>query len=180
MSEFSESYHLFVSDQSEVVKLLKASGLRGFACAPENGWVSFVVDEGTFEPDPRIIENNRLSLLHYVNAEDHGWSFELFEGPRSVCRFRCDWENEVRSDMSGWKPTEILRLLGDQISGRVTEIVPQFTPKTIDELFEHETAYDFARALELPQYQWFSYDGVAGSIGRGETDYPDCVEVLAT
>jgi len=179
MSEFSESYHLFTSDQSEAVKLIKASGLRGFALAPENGWVSFVVDEGKFEPDSRITNNNRLCLLHYVNAEDHGWSFELFEGPRSVCRFRCDWDNDVQSDMSDWKPAEILRLLGDEIAKHVAQIVPQFTPNTIDELFEHETAYDFAKALALPHYEWFSYDGVAGCVERGEIDYPDSVEVSA-
>ena len=177
MSEFSESYHLFSSDQNETVELIRASGLHGFALAPENGWVSFVVDEGEFMPDPRVTEQNRLCLLHFVNAEDHGWSFDLFDGPRSVCRYRCDWEDEVRPDISGFQPAEILRLLGSEIAGRLAAVTPQFTPQTIDELFEHETAYDFARALALPHYEWFSYHGVAGCHERGDKDYAGYIEV---
>jgi hypothetical protein len=177
MSEFSESYHLFTSGQEEAVDLIRESGLRGFALAPENGWVSFVVDEGEFARDPRVTEKNRLCLLHYVNAEDHGWSFELFEGPQSVCRYRCDWDNEVRPDISDFRPVEVSRLLGPEVAERIGALVPQLTPGTIDELFEHETPYDFARALALPHYEWFSYDGVAASYGRGNKDYAGCVEV---
>ena len=179
MSEFSESYHLFTSNQGEAVKLIRASGLRGFALAPENGWVSFVVEDGQFEPNPRITEHNPLCLLHYVNAEDHGWSFELFEGARSVCRYRCDWDNDVRPDMSDFRPAEVSRLLGSEIASRLAEVTPQFTPQTIDELFEHETAYDFARALALPHYEWFCYDGVAACEERGDKDYAGYVEVPA-
>ena len=179
MSEFSESYHLFTSDQTAAVKLIKASGLHGFALASENGWVSFVVSEGVFEPDARVTKNNLLCLLHFVNAEDHGWNFEVFDGPRSVCRFRCDWENDVQSEVSNFNPSEISRLLGDEIAKRVAAITPQFTPKTLDELFEHETAYDFARALGLPHFEWFSYDGVAGCVERGDDAYSDALEVPA-
>jgi len=177
MSEFSESYHLFTSNQEEAVELIRAWGLRGFAFAPENNWVSFVVDEAEFSPDPRVTATNRGSLLHYVNAEDHGWNFELFEGPRSVCRYRCDWENDIYPDLSDFKPAEISRLLGNEIGARVAALIPQFTPTTIDELFEYETAYDFARALGLPHYEWFCYDGVADSCARRDEDYAGCIEV---
>ena len=179
MSEFSESYHLFTSNQEEAVNLIRACGLRGFALIPENGWVSFVVEDGRFEPDPRVTDQNHICLLHYVNAEDHGWSFELFDGSRSVCRYRCDWDDEVRPDMSDFRPAEVSRLLGNEIAGRLAAVIPQFTPKTIDELFEHETAYDFARAVALPHYEWFCYDGVAACHVRGDKDYAGCVEVSA-
>src|SRR5262245_49242479 len=112
MSEFSESYHLFTSNQEEAAKLIRASGLRGFALAPGNGWVSFVVGDGCFEPDPRVTGQNRSCLLHYVNAEDHGWGFELFDGSKSVCRYSCHWDDEVRPDMCDFRPAEISRLLG--------------------------------------------------------------------
>jgi hypothetical protein len=180
MSEFSESYHLFTSEQSEAVKPIKSSGLRGFVLAPENGWTSFVVDEGKFEPDSRITDNNHLCLLHYVNAEDHGWSFELFEGSRSFCRFRCDWDDDVRSDTSDWRPIEILRLLGEEIAKCVAQITPQFNPKTIDELFEHETAYDFAnptwRIRGGKQRKGLKINGCIVQVFTTEPVWPDGLE----
>jgi hypothetical protein len=94
-----------------------------------------------------------------------------------VCRYRCDWDDEVRPDVSEYQPEEVFRLLGSEIAGRLAVVSQQFTPETIDELFEHETAYDFARALDLPHYEWFSYRGVAGCRARGENDYVGCIEI---
>jgi hypothetical protein len=175
MSEFSESYHLFTSNQEDAVKLIRASSLRGFALAPKNGWVSFVLEDGEFAPDQRVTGSNRLGLLHYVNAEDHGWSFEVFDGPQSVCRYRCDWNDEIQPDISDFRPEEVSRLFGSEAAAKLALVSPQFTPKTIDELFEHKTAYDFARALALPHYEWFCFDGVADAEG-----HVGCVEVPAS
>jgi hypothetical protein len=113
-------------------------------------------------------------------AADHCWSFELFEGRQSVCRYQCDWDDEVLPDVTKFRPAEISRLLGTEIAGQLAALTPQLTPQTMDELFEHETAYDFARVLALPHYEWFCYDGVSDChCGGGDKDYAGCVEVPA-
>ena len=179
MSEFSESYHLFTPDQAKALELVRASGLRGFVLAPENGWTSFVVDEASFEPDARVTDRNTGYLVHYVNAEDHGWSFELFDGPTSVCRYRCDWENDVQPDLSDFQLPEISQRLGGDIAARIEGILPQLSPTTIEETFEHQTAYDFAKALALPHYEWFCFEGVSDSYESRDNRYAGCVEVPA-
>ena len=100
MSEFSESYHLRGSDINEAAALLRRAGLKGYVFPPSNGWISFVAEQNSFEPDPRVVVKNTGTLLHYVSAEDHGWSFALFEGADLACGYGCNWDEDVQVDDS--------------------------------------------------------------------------------
>ena len=72
MSEFSESYHLRSERADDAIELLRRAKRKGYVYEPVNGWVSFVADDGTFEPDEQIVADARHPLLHFVSAEDHG------------------------------------------------------------------------------------------------------------
>ena len=48
--------------------------------------------------DQRIVEAARQPLLHYVSAEDHGWSFALYDGSQVVSGYRCEWDDDIRFD----------------------------------------------------------------------------------
>lgn len=58
--------------------------------------MTFVVKDSNFEPLPSIINNNLGILLHYVYAEDHGWSMRLFDKDKEVSQYFCDWDDEIR------------------------------------------------------------------------------------
>jgi hypothetical protein len=95
MSEFSESYHLRSERTEDAVKLLRSAKRKGYVYQPVNGWVTFVAEGGNFEPDQKIIIAAHQPLLHFVSAEDHGWSFALFDLTKILSAYRCDWDNEI-------------------------------------------------------------------------------------
>jgi hypothetical protein len=45
----------------------------------------------TSDTNAAIIQANEGLLLHFVSAEDHGWSFSLFNAAEEKCRFACQW-----------------------------------------------------------------------------------------
>jgi hypothetical protein len=87
MSEFSESYHLRSERAEDAVELLRRAKRKGYVYQPVSGWVTFVAEKGVFEPDERIVAAATHPLLHYVSAEDHGWSFALYDSTRVVCAY---------------------------------------------------------------------------------------------
>lgn len=174
MSEFSESYHLRSTDANEAVALLKRSGRKGYVFPPANGWVSFVAENHNFEPDPAIVGANQGLLLHYVSAEDHGWSFALFESTAEKCRFSCQWENDVEIDPSRYVPAN-LGLSGLKIDdGELERIV---SLDTIDDVIAEEPAKKFAELMGLPHYEWLSFDYVARDRQTGDGEWPGVIEV---
>ena len=101
MSEFSESYHLRSERIEDAIELLRRAKRKGYFYQPVNGWVTFLAEEGVFDPDGRIVGAASQPLLHCVSAEDHEWSFALFERAKVVCGYRCDWyTNQIRVDDS--------------------------------------------------------------------------------
>src|SRR6476620_5469122 len=97
MSEFSESYHLRSERADDAVELLRRAKRKGYVFQPANGWVTFLVEEGNFEPDRQIVAAATHPLLHYVSAEDHGWSFALFDRTKIVSAYRCDWNHDIEA-----------------------------------------------------------------------------------
>ncbi|UJF36032.1 hypothetical protein [Paenibacillus hexagrammi] len=157
MSQFSESYHFRGEDRQEVVKLLQESQLEGYILPDKQGWVTFVVKESNFEPLPAIIRNNRGVLLHYVYAEDHGWSLFLFQDEREVSRYICNWDDEIRIDNLGMDIQAFFNL------GLIHESNFQaewLQPQSFEELFDTEPCYKMAQALGIAYYDWISYHSV--------------------
>jgi hypothetical protein len=62
-----------------------------------------VVVAGPFlgDPSPRLVAANEGVLLHYVNAEDHGWALGVWYGAREVCAYRAEWTEDIVVDDGG-------------------------------------------------------------------------------
>src|SRR5436309_3455455 len=111
MSEFTESYNLRSERHDDACALLRQLGISGYVYPPGSGWVTFVTEGGNFEPDQRIVSAARQPLLHYVSAEDHGWSFTLFDGGEVVSAYRCDWTDDIPFDDSHYSRVALQRLV---------------------------------------------------------------------
>jgi hypothetical protein len=175
MSEFSESYHLRSERVEDAIELLQRAGRKGYVYQPINGWVTFLAEEGHFDPDERIVAAAQHPLLHYVSAEDHGWSFALFERGEIVSAYGCEWEDdEIRVDDSKYSREALLRVVP---SARVEDFESKLHAEDFDELFEAEPSKVFAAAVGLENYDWLSYDYMATDYSESPEDYPDVTEV---
>jgi hypothetical protein len=174
MSEFSESYHLRSERIEDAVELLRRADRKGYAYPPVNGWVTFVAEEGVFEPDRRIVAAACQPLLHYVSAEDHGWSFTLFDRTEVISGYRCDWDDEISYDDSRYSGEALRHLVP---SAQLDDFEQRLHPADFDALFEIEPAKILAQALGLEHYDWLAYDYVAGSFPVSPGDFPGVIEV---
>jgi hypothetical protein len=161
MSEFSESYHLRSERADDAIELLRATRRKGYVYPPVNGWVSFVADDGVFEPDERIVAAARHPLLHFVSAEDHGWSFTLFDGGKAVSAYRCDWEDDITADDSRYSREALQRLIPSAQTSLLDELERRFRPTDFDGLLELSPSRLLAQALGLEHYDWLSYEYIA-------------------
>jgi len=161
MSEFSESYHLKFSSPEDAANLLRRSGLKGYAFPPGNGWITFVVEDGSFEPDPLILDANEDILLHFVSAEDHCWSFAIFDGPTQICAYRCDWGDGVEFDDSSYSSEALLPLIAPGGITTLADLEVAFRLTSFDEILDVQPSQIFARAVGLEHYEWVAFDYVA-------------------
>jgi len=174
MSEFSESYHLRSERADDAIEILRMAKRKGYVYQPVNGWVSFVAEDGVFEPDERIVAAASLPLLHFVSAEDHGWSFTLFERGKVVSGYRCDWENDIAADDSRYSREALQRLVPSAQSSLLDEFERRMHPTDFDELLEVKPSRLLAQALGLEHYDWLAYDYIASD---SPDDHPGVTEV---
>lgn len=90
MSEFSASYHLITSNQQDVVKILKNANLHGYVFPEKNGIVTFVVEHderSEFHCSKQLLIHNTKPLVFFTNAEDHGWSYEIYDKNECVASY---------------------------------------------------------------------------------------------
>jgi len=178
MSEFSESYHLRSERAEDAVELLRRAKRKGYVYPPANGWVTFVAEEGVFEPDERIVGAASRPLLHYVSAEDHGWSFTLFDHTKAVSGYRCDWDDEISVDDTRYSRAVLQRYVPSAQPSLFDDFESWLHPKEFDELFEAEPAKLLAQAIGLEHYDWLAYDYVARSFHDSPGDFPGMIEVV--
>lgn len=174
MSEFSESYHLRSERADDAIELLRLAKRQGYVYPPGNGWVSFVAADGVFEPDERIVAAARHPLLHFVSAEDHGWSFALFDRGKVVSGYRCDWENDIVADDSRYSRAALQQLVPSAESSLLDELERRMHPTEIDELLELKLSRLFAQVVGLEHFDWLSYDYIASD---SPDDHPNVIEV---
>ncbi len=177
MSEFSESYHLKSSQPEEAVAILRAASRKGYVFPSENGWVTFLAADGNFEPDQRIIKANTGHLLHYVFAEDHGWSFTFFDKEKIVLRYRCEWDDDARFDDSKCPEQAFRKFIGDFGVGPADEVWSRLHPANIDEAIEVEVAKLLAEALGLGHYEWLAYRYMVKDFARSPGNFPGLINV---
>jgi hypothetical protein len=176
MSEFSESYHLRTARAHDAVELLRRAGRKGYVFPPVAGWVTFVAEGSEFLPDEAIVEAAQHPLLHYMCAEDHGWGFTLLDGTRTVCRYLCEWTDDMAVDDTGYFRAALLRYVPSAQQALLDEFEQQLHPDDMDQVMEAEPAKLFAQALGLQHFDWVAYDYVA----RDMLEAPEAVaEVIA-
>ena len=172
MSEFSESYHLRSERAEDAVELLRRARRKGYVYQPVNGWVTFLAEEGVFEPDERIVAAATQPLLHYVSAEDHGWSFTLYDRTKVVSGYRCEWDDDIRVDDSRYSRAALQQLVPSAQSGLLDDLEGRLHPKDFDELFGAEPSKLFAQAMGLEHYDWLAYDYMAVIFTNHPTSTP--------
>ena len=178
MSEFSESYHLRAESQEAAITILTSAGLQGYVYPPKGGWITFVASEGSFVPDERIIKQNIGSLLHYVYAGDHGWSFAFFQGTQKLLSYSCEWDYTVRYDDSNCPEDAFRQLIADYGSGSADAVWPHLHPKTLEDILAVKAAKLFARALGLEHYEQLSFDYAYIDFDEADEDFEEVKEVL--
>jgi len=177
MSEFSESYHLRSECAEDAIELLRCAKRKGYVYPPVNGWVTFVAEEGVFEPDERIVTAASHPLLHYVFAEDHGWSFTLFDRGKVVSGYRADWGDDIRVHDSRYSRAALQQLVPSAQPSLLDDFERRLHPKDFDELFASEPSKLLAQALGLGHYDWLDYDYIARDFHESPEDHPDVTEV---
>lgn len=152
MSEFSESYHLKSENVSEAVELLRRAGLKGYVFPPASGWVSFVA-EGVFTSQERIAPANEALLLHYISAEDHGWSFAIFDAADCICAYNCNWNDDLEVDDNAYVPAVLQRFVSSEETN-FKEVDALLHPSSMDEAFAFDAARNVPKALGIEHYEW--------------------------
>lgn len=97
MSQFSASYHLLTLDQQDAVKLLKSANLHGYVFPEKNGIVTFVIKQeqtSEFSCCEQLLIHNTKPLVFFINAEDHGWSYEIYDKNEYVAGYSSNFNDE--------------------------------------------------------------------------------------
>src|SRR5688572_20278635 len=136
MSEFSESYHLRSESPGDAIQLLRRAKRKGFVYESTNGWVTFLPEKGNFEPDQQVVAAATLPLLHYVSAEDHGWSFTLYNGAKVVSAYRCDWDDTITVGDSNYSRAALEQLIPSLNPALLDQLEARLHPQEFEELSE--------------------------------------------
>lgn len=160
MSEFSDSYHLKTDNMQDGIKLLQKAGKRGFVFAESNGWVTLVAEGESFMPNESLISANTGILLHFINAEDHGWGFTIYNGNRQISGYECFWEEDLTIDDSELDIKVIGKIIecGDE---KIKDIKDILYVQDIEEAAEKNVAESFAKLIGLKYHEWVSYNYVS-------------------
>ena len=150
MSEFSESFHLLSTDQQDGIALLKRSSLHGFVFPAANNWVTVLPEQFSFEADDPLIQANSGILLHYVHAEDHGWSIRIYNKNTLAFHFEVQYEE----DMEGEQDLDLTELLS------VINLDTDSYESLDGQLLEDPAPEEIAELVGLVNYDWISYSYV--------------------
>lgn len=131
----------------------------------ETSWVTVVPETSEHgQVNQAVVNSNRATLMHLVNAEDHGWQFSLYEGRDRKSDYSCMWEDDVQVTDDDLDLGLVRRLVigsAQRKSDTVDEEIHRILyPESIDALFEEfegSPAYAFAQLIGLRDYEWISW-----------------------
>ncbi|CAM4465150.1 hypothetical protein [Paenibacillus typhae] len=180
MSEFSQSYHLLGSKEN-AIELINLAGEQGFVFEDNNRWTTFVILGDEFRPSDSIVESNKELLVHYVYAEDHGWSLSIFRQSTLIFKFECSWDETNIEDFD-FDEEELIEMFGDgevsspsdevfdldvirklvQEAGNDSSDLEVLFTKDPEVIFAMESpcAYQIAEKLGILNYAWISADSI--------------------
>jgi hypothetical protein len=194
MSEFSCSYHLKSDSVDDCVDLIKRANTTGFVFPAREGWISFVVDEPDFIFSKKLIDANDGVLLQFINAEDHGWTFEVFNKNTRMCKFECSYSEDEEEDdydetgessfdeiddftryfpciYSHEKYVDNWDGLFSQEQSSILDRTLSMDKKTPP--LERVTVSDFTTGMGLYFYEWVSYDYISNDPPTSYGEYTD-------
>jgi hypothetical protein len=168
VSEFSQSYHLVSDSKDDAVALLKRAGMRGWVFEPGNGWVTLLISPDEFgEPNKALVAANTGTLLYYLNAEDHGWTFSLYQGAGVVSAYGCSWEGAVEVEDDALDIGVLEAIIAENLPDKAAEARVALERLLHPESREHLLAYythtegmnpghGFAEVMGLEHFHWLS------------------------
>ena len=179
MSEFSQSYHLASDEPKEAVALLERAGLPGWVFPPSNGWVTLLPETDTFgSPVKALVKANTGTMIYYVNAEDHGWTFTIYQGRKVVCAYGCSWDDELEIENAKLDLDVIDHIVQANALEPMTsreQIRALLEPESLEQLaayWQHtemrNPGHGFAEAIGLEYFHWISADYVTKDGGKVE------------
>lgn len=165
MSEFSESYHLYVNHQENGINLLKKAALKGYVFPPSNQWVT-VLPEGPYsQPNEQLIQANQELLLHFIHAEDHGWACSIYEKNILVSHYECMWDDEVHINKIDLNLEKLLNIINNnqelQQPFSVEELNELLNPLDVEAVFEANIVDEFTQLIGIKNYEWVSFDYIS-------------------
>jgi len=150
----------------DAVAMLNQVKLKGYVFPSGNGWVTFLAEKGDFKLNKKIASAARQPLMHYVNAEDHGWEFTLINNGIVECRYGCDWNDRIKIDDKAYSRDNLVRLIPGLSRSLLLEFEKTMHPTRREHLFDGGSARLFAQAMNLEHYDWLSFDYVDGDFSR--------------
>ena len=178
MSEFSESYHLRGATRGEATSLLSRAGLAGFVFPALDGWVSFVAEGESFKPNKRLLNSSQGVLLRWVFGDDHGWEFNVFDRAKKICDYNCSWDEELLVE-GKVNLAQLKKSLGLNLPALEGEAgLKIFYPQSVEQAFEVNPAYAFARAVGLTHFRWLSFEYLYSDMSKGHPLPPDVQVVV--
>ncbi|MCR2803881.1 hypothetical protein [Paenibacillus soyae] len=162
MSEFTECYYLYSSNQNDGVKLLKKAWLRGYVYPAGQHWVTILPSGRPFRPNKRLIGQNKGVLLHLLHAEDHGWQLSVYEGRKRTFHYTCEWEEELSIDQEEYDRHKMVELI-NRNPYKIKSVTPLDITKIFyvtdyEDIIERNPVHQIAELLRLEHYEWLSYD----------------------
>ncbi len=97
MSQFSTCYHLITSNQQDAVNLLKSANLHGYVFPEKDGVVTFVIQQeqmSEFNCCEQLLMHNTKPLVFYINSEDYGWSYEIYDKNECIVNYSSSFNEE--------------------------------------------------------------------------------------
>lgn len=180
MSEFSEGYFLKSNNKEEAVQLLKKAGVGGYVYPERDGWVAFVANTAPlFRFSEKLKAVNVGTLVQFINAEDHGWGFEICAHDKWVCSYYCGINDavdmdEMESEVDLEKLFQIERKVEEE---RFKELLKEYNGMldVLQKYFDENTktkdildSSEFAKDMGLYFSDWISYQYAQSQNGEFE------------
>ena len=181
MSEFSDSYHLRSYNRNDGVNLLKKAKLKGFVFPETNGWITLVAEGDELMPNNKLIKVNNGNLIHFVNAEDYGLYFSIYNGNKRICHYECTWlEDIVINDEELNLDVLIEFIENNNTEEKIDrqELIRILHPQSFDEISEEPSVSShIVNMFALENCDWISFNYVARDYFGDKELYPDLIFV---
>lgn len=160
MSEFSDGYFLKSDDSEEAVNLLKKADVEGYVYPAKDGWVAFVANTTPrFRFSEKLKAVNTGILVQFVNAEDHGWGFEICVENASVCGYFCAYNDDMDAEELYLITREVEKEGFEQLlkeaEGKFGALRKYFDENT--KIEDIANVDDFKEEMEFYFSDWISY-----------------------